>query len=427
VAQVAVSGGETVLMNTPFPNASLNNISPDKTELVVGSFTGVELEQQLWAVPVVGGQPRKFVEVAGEDGTWMPNGNLLVAHENQLLEISPGGGSRKFAEVPEVNFSTWWLRWSPDGRAVRFTAGTVAHNTIWEAAADGSNLRQISAVWKEALDPEQGTWTPDGKYYLFHAFRGARSDLWAVREKGDALHKVDHKPVQLTAGPLSFYSPQPSVDGRKIFAIGVLPRAELVRYDAKSGQFVPYLGGISASAVSFSADAQWVVYQAYPEGQLWRSRVDGTEKLELLGDSFQGFSGGISPNGRQVLVVAMDANQVQRTYTVSMDGGTPREVRISHMMTAGGNYSGPGMIRWCGDHSAIFTKGVIERSKTYVADVTTGESIEVPGAVGLYISSCSTDGKYLASSDLNGKKLRLFDFATKKWSDLASQDIGFLQ
>ena len=43
IAQVAVTGGDTVVMNTPFSNACLNNISPDKTELVVGSFSGVEM------------------------------------------------------------------------------------------------------------------------------------------------------------------------------------------------------------------------------------------------------------------------------------------------------------------------------------------------------------------------------------------------
>ena len=124
IAQVAVSGGDTVVMNTPFPNASLNNISPDKTELVVGSFNGVELEQPLWAVPVVGGSPRRFATVPGEDGTWMPNGNLLIAHENQLIEVDRNEVSRKFAQVPDFYFSTWWLRWSPDSRALRFTAGS---------------------------------------------------------------------------------------------------------------------------------------------------------------------------------------------------------------------------------------------------------------------------------------------------------------
>jgi hypothetical protein len=38
-------------------------------------------------------------------------------------------------------------------------------------------------------------------------------DLWATREKGDLFHKVDHRPVRLTSGPMSFNGPQPSADG----------------------------------------------------------------------------------------------------------------------------------------------------------------------------------------------------------------------
>ena len=69
----------------------------------------------------------------------------------------------------------------------------------------------------------------------------------------------------------------------------------------------------------------------------------------------------------------------------------------------------------------------MDRSKTYIVDVTTNESMVVAESAGLYIPSCSADAKYLASSVLNGRKLRLFEFASKKWSDLASQDIGLPQ
>jgi hypothetical protein len=65
------------------------------------------------------------------------------------------------------------------------------------------------------------------------------------------------------------------------FAVGVHLHAELARYDKKSGQFVPYLGGISAADVNFSPDGQWVAYSSFPEGQLWHSRIDGSEKLPL--------------------------------------------------------------------------------------------------------------------------------------------------
>jgi len=64
VAQVSSAGGETVPISTPFPNVSLLNISPDKSELLVGSFTGAEMEQSLWALPVLGGSPRRVSDFA---------------------------------------------------------------------------------------------------------------------------------------------------------------------------------------------------------------------------------------------------------------------------------------------------------------------------------------------------------------------------
>src|SRR5260370_19453990 len=85
-------------------------------------------------------------------------------------------------------------------------------------------------------------------------------DLWAMRETGDLFRKVNHEPVRLTSGPLNFISPQANADGTKIYAVGEQPRSELVRYDAKSGQFLPYLGGMSISDVGFSPDGQWLAY-----------------------------------------------------------------------------------------------------------------------------------------------------------------------
>ena len=68
----------------------------------------------------------------------MPNGNLLIAHENHLIEVDRNDVSRKFADVPDPYFTTWWLRWSPDSRTVRFSAGTPDRNAIWEVLSDGS-------------------------------------------------------------------------------------------------------------------------------------------------------------------------------------------------------------------------------------------------------------------------------------------------
>ena len=59
-------------MATPFANVTPLNISPDKSELLIGSFTGAEVDQPIWALPVLGGSPRRVSDLLGWDGTWLP-------------------------------------------------------------------------------------------------------------------------------------------------------------------------------------------------------------------------------------------------------------------------------------------------------------------------------------------------------------------
>jgi len=109
VAQVSATGGETVPIATPFPNEALDNISPDKSELLIGTFTGVETAQPLWALPVLGGSPRRLGDARATDGTWMPNGDWLVARDQALMVLKPEINSyRKFVNLPDFTF---WLRW----------------------------------------------------------------------------------------------------------------------------------------------------------------------------------------------------------------------------------------------------------------------------------------------------------------------------
>jgi Tol biopolymer transport system component len=88
---------------------------------------------------------------------------------------------------------------------------------------------------------------------------------------------------------MDFLGPVPSKDGKKLFVIGWQRRGELARYDLKSQQFVPYMSGISAYGPSFSKDGQWVAYTSIPEGNLWKSKADGTERLQLTFPPFTAY------------------------------------------------------------------------------------------------------------------------------------------
>ncbi len=421
VGQVSASGGETVTMPIPFPNAALDNISLDKSELLVSSFTGFQATQPLWVVPVLGGTPRRFVDPPGSDGTWMQNGDRLLAEGNQLLAISTSGGQRKLASLPE-NVFVFWLRWSPDGERLRFTGNGPAGESMWEMAADGNNLHQLLADWRGEKTVGLGNWTPDGKYFLFRVEHNGRDDLWAVREKGDLLHKVSHEPVRLTAGPLSFESPQPSSDGKRIYTIGSQLRAELVRYDAKSGQFIPYLGGTSAGTVSFSRDGEWLSYVTWPEGELWRSRVDGSEKLQLTSAPMFVESATWSPDGSQLAFAgSVHPGESEHLFLVPTAGGAPQQI-------ATGNLS-PHYGDWTPDGNSIllFDADSPENASIHFLDLKTMKSTLVPESRGHLGAVLSPDGRYVAATTVDGQRLLIFEVATQRWTELAKSNVGFIQ
>jgi serine/threonine protein kinase/Tol biopolymer transport system component len=425
VAQVSTNGGESVPINTPFPNVSLASLSPDKSELMVGSFTGTEMDQPLWAIPLPGGSPRRLTDVSGQDVTWTADGGLLISHANGLVITAPNGvGPRQFLTFQESFTTAYWLRFSPDGKVLRFSVADANRYRLGEVSSTGSNYHLMFPDWHPADFMQHGNWTPDGEFFLFQVVHNGRSDIWAVREKGDLFHKVSREPFQLTSGPLSFHSPQPSLDGKKIYVIGEQPRAELVRYDAKSNQFLPYLGGISVGNVSFSPDGKWISYISYPEPELWRSRADGSEKLKLTSNPFFVATASWSPDSREIAFSGNSPGLRQDLYIVSVDGGTPRKINAGERNVT--------RVSWAPDgHSIAFgdasfpSDGVL---RTF--DLQTQQIVTLPDSPDgqrLVSPARSPQGNLLVATTLDGQKMMLFDFTTQKWSELASTQVGSTQ
>jgi Tol biopolymer transport system component len=108
-------------------------------------------------------------------------------------------------------------------------------SSLWEMSADGSNLHPLVQFPGENRLVTWINWTPDGRYFLSTVARGdAYSynwDIWALRETHSLFRRRTAKLTQLTSGPMRFWSPTPSPDGKQIFAIGGQFRGELLRYD----------------------------------------------------------------------------------------------------------------------------------------------------------------------------------------------------
>src|SRR5271155_5034474 len=148
-----------------------------------------------------------------------------------------------------------------------------------------------------------------------------QSDIWLIPWK-TGLFCRPGKPIRLTNGPLPYTQPLPSRDGKQIFALGTKQRGELVRYDMQSHQFQPFQGGISATDVTFSRDGKWVAYTSFPDHTLWRSRSDGSGRVQLTYPPMEVAAPSMSPDGTKVAFRTPDWD----LYVINMEGGAAQVV-----------------------------------------------------------------------------------------------------
>jgi serine/threonine protein kinase/Tol biopolymer transport system component len=423
IAQVPVTGGEAVPI--PLQTAAqaeipqVRDISPNHSEFLVTSRKGFEREVPLWVSPTAGGTARRLGGLVATDATWSANGQSILYGFDGALYVSKADGSES-RKLITVNGNIFQPRWSPDGKLVRFTLVDPGKpDSLWEVSEDGANLHPLFS--KEDFEWVCcGMWTTDGKYFVFEAGSNGISQTWAFRESqtlfGKALFRSrTSKPTQLTFGPISFGSPSVSLDGKRLFTIGGQSRGELVRYDKNARAFVPYLSGISASGLSFSRDGGWVVYLTRPEGAMWRSRVDGSERIRLTDGAISILLPFWSPASRQIAFMGQKPGQNIRAYLISADGGPVEQV-----------IPGPGPEfdpTWSPDGNSLAFAGEWHdpRAVIRIVDLKSRSVSPLPHSAGLVAPVWSPDGHFIvaeSTADINPSKLMLFDFTTQKWEEL---------
>jgi Tol biopolymer transport system component len=272
-----------------------------------------------------------------------------------------------------------------------------------------------------------GSWTSDGRFFVFlEITRGpiAQAEIWALSERRGLIPRPPAQPVQLAGGPIGWGQPIPGRDGKKIFATGNTHRGALSRFDHRTGQFEPFLAGISAQFVSFSKDGQFVAYVSYPEGVLWRANRDGTNPVQLTEPPINALLPHWSPDGSQILFSDFSVGR-QDAYVVAASGGSPqRLLPEDHEVHGDPNWSPDG-------RKVVFTTaGPFNRKgNVQILDLATHQIAIVAGSEGIYSPRWSPDGKYIAAIPVDSMNLKIFDLKLQQWSELGGKDtmgtVGF--
>jgi Tol biopolymer transport system component/DNA-binding winged helix-turn-helix (wHTH) protein len=425
IAQVSAAGGETTWMTTTLRDIiAISPVSPDRSELLVakGAKVGSDSVVELWVQPLPAGAPHHVGDIRALLATWTPDGAHIVYADQGTIVMANRDGSEPH-QLAKVSGIVFCIRYSPDGRRIRFdiTDPKIDSNSIWEMDADGKDIHRVFPDWKESFFHGCGNWSPDGNYYYFLAGRGNAQAIWVMPERRSLLRRRAKGPSRLTSGPLRFNAPVPSSDGKRLFALGEEPRVELMRYDLQARRFDPFLPGLSAGPVDFSLDGQWMAYVSYPDMTLWRSRVDGSENMQLTFSPVRAYEPRWSPDGSQIVFMDVRFDSPSKICMLSSSGGSSET-----LMQATTTYEADPT--WTPDGKSIVfgQSDKISNSAIYRLDLKIRKVSSIPGSDGLFSPRVSPDGRYISALTIGETKLMLFDTTTNRWSSLhEGEQVGY--
>jgi Tol biopolymer transport system component/DNA-binding winged helix-turn-helix (wHTH) protein len=420
--QTSVEGGNAEKIAAPFPNMRIFAVSPDHSQFLVGQFMRRDEEMPLWLWPVQGGEPRRLGKATGHDPAWSPDGMQIVFVQGQDLYSVRRDGTQ-LRKLLHMQGEPHTPAWSPDSRNIRFTMEVSEYGTqaIWEVSAEGNYPHPILAAGNPPSRQSSGTWTADGKYFLFSGCEQYDCNLWAMRDVWSWFRRSRHTPVPLTSGPDALNVATPAQTGSRIFAFSFRSRRELQKFDPRTMRAAALSLDTHAEEGSVSPDGAMVVYSDRPDGSLWRSRTDGTQRLRLTSAPLSGMAPQWSPKGEQILFTGVRPGQARQIYIVASDGGALRPVLPEGWEGAQADWSPDG-----------YRIAVVMRNRKthpqfglYTLEPTTAVWKEFSDSKELGEPRWSPDGRYIACVDSSNHNLVLVDVQRGKRLWLASG--GFLE
>jgi Tol biopolymer transport system component len=233
----------------------------------------------------------------------------------------------------------------------------------------------------------------------------------------------DRQPRQITNGPLAYEAPSTSPGGHRINFIGVNVEYELLRALPKSAAFVGLEQNLSAADLAeYSPDGQWVAWLNASDSSLWRSRIDGSERIELTTPPLRIFTMKWSPDNKRLALMAEEPGMPWKLYLIDSEGGKPVP-----LLNEDRNEADPD---WSADGRSIVFGRLPDRMDSrqpkviYLVNVQTREATEIPGSTGLFSPRLSPDGRYIAAIRLDQRALLLFDRSQGRWTTLATHGVG---
>ncbi len=317
-----------------------------------------------------------------------------------------GSNVKKIWEAP---MSVDGVCFSPDGRELTVSLWTSKDSSrLWRLKSNGEGAHPLLPDWPATSEQWGAQWTPDGRHFVFTSDREGVPNVYELL--APRWFEFWRKPtaIRITGNQIPIAASAPARDSNHLFVLGTPLQGAMQALDPRTGQLEPYLGGLSASEFVISPDRQWMAYTEFPTGNLWKSKIDGSHRIQLTN------SGVVmerwSPDGKS-LVYDADAYKL---YLVSADGGTPEK-----LIATGEHEINP---TWSPDGKSIafsyynFTDQ--PEGGIFTVDLASHKVSMTPNTQGFTAPSWSPNGKYLVVFAQKPSRLMLYSANTGKWKEL---------
>ncbi len=287
-----------------------------------------------WIVPVLGGQPVRFLPNAS-GLAWIADHRVLFSEIKTGLHMGIVTATDNRADVreiylqPDEHAMAHYSYASPDGKSVLVVEMSGAHAFTQPCRLvpfDGSSAGVQVGPRGTCLS---AAWSPDGRWMYFGAVVGGSSHLWRQRFP-------DGLPEQITLGPLEEEGIALAPDGRSIVTSIGMRRSAIWIHGAAGDRAIVSEG--YASAPSFSRDGTRVFYLVARDWWLAASgwipasadlrSVDlasGKSDTVLSGQSVTSYT--ISPDEKDVAFTTMDSGGTSQIWLAPLDRRTsPRMI-----------------------------------------------------------------------------------------------------
>jgi serine/threonine protein kinase/Tol biopolymer transport system component len=414
-SEMAVSGGIIAPMPQVQLGMRLMDISSDGSKVLEWKPDTDDAIRRgsLWMASSLGGAPRRLGNYLVNTPDWgaaafSPDGQSIVFTDQRMLYIADANGAN-VKQIWEAPQSVDGVRFSPDGRELTVTLwGAKNPSRMWMLKANGESPHPLLPQWPANSEQWGAQWTPDGRHFVFTSELEGRPNVYELISP--LWFEFWKKPsaVRITGNQIPILASAPARDSTHLFVLGRADQGMMQALDTKTGKWEPFPGGLSASEFAISPDRQWMAYSDLPDGHLWKSKLDGSQPVQITNSPAYGIEW--SPDGKTLLY-----NYNFKLYLVSADGGTPEK------LIATGEHEGHGDWSPDGKSIAVFYYNPTEQPAggLFAVDMASRKVSLEPGTEGLLGSTWSPDGRYRMAWGLKPSRTILYSAKTGKWKLLA--------